>query len=108
MPTRPPNLKVRPTGRASNWDRRKSRQSRGYGRDHERMRSVVLAEEPLCRVCLALDPPRYTPSTVADHRKPKAEGGTDDRENYQGLCAPCSKAKTAKESARARRRGERG
>ena len=68
------------------------------------MRRIVLAEEPLCRMCLAMEPPRYTPSTIADHIKPKAEGGTDDRENYQGACDPCSKAKTARESARARRR----
>ena len=68
------------------------------------MRRIVLAEEPLCRMCLAADPPRFTPSTIADHIKPKAEGGTDDRENYQGACQSCSKAKTARESARARRR----
>jgi 5-methylcytosine-specific restriction protein A len=82
----------------------KSRQERGYGRDHERMRKIVLAEEPLCRICLAMDPPRHTPSTIADHIVPKAEGGTDERENYQGACGPCHDAKTHEESARAQGR----
>lgn len=68
------------------------------------MRRVVLAEEPLCRMCLGMEPPRYSPSTIADHIVNKADGGTDDRSNYQGACDPCSKAKTARESARGRRR----
>ena len=104
MPARPPKLKPSASRPGGNWDRRKSRQARGYGREHERMRAVVLDEEPLCRMCLAMDPPQYVPSTIADHIKPKAEGGTDDRENYQGACQPCSTAKTARESARARKR----
>ncbi|WP_404713181.1 HNH endonuclease [Sphingomonas sp. MMS24-J13] len=66
------------------------------------MRAQVLSEEPLCRVCLAAG--RVTPSTIADHIKAKAEGGTDDRENYQGICHPCHVVKTAREAARARLR----
>lgn len=108
MPSLPPMLKPRPRKRESNWSRRQSRQARGYGRAHELMRERVLNEEPLCRVCLAMDPPRYTPSSIADHIVPKAEGGTDDRANYQGLGNPkmcdCHARKTAKEAARARRR----
>jgi 5-methylcytosine-specific restriction protein A len=100
-------LKPRPARRASNWSKRKSRHERGYGRAHELMRERVLREEPLCRMCLAMDPPRYTPATIADHIVPRAEGGTDERENYQGLDAECHKAKTAKEAARARRRAGR-
>lgn len=68
------------------------------------MREQVLREEPLCRPCLEMDPPRYTPSTIADHIVPKAEGGTDDRENYQGSCKPCHVVKIAQESARGRKR----
>lgn len=68
------------------------------------MRKQVLREEPLCRLCLAMEPPRYTPSVIADHIIPKAEGGGDERENYQGVCDPCHKAKTAEEALRARRR----
>lgn len=105
MPTRPPSL--RPRGakadhKLSNWDKRRTRQQRGYGREHDAMRKRVLAEEPLCRECSRAG--KVAASTIADHIKPKAEGGSDDRDNYQGLCRPCSTAKTAKESGRARRR----
>lgn len=67
------------------------------------MREIVLREEPLCRICLEADPPRVTPSTIADHRIPKSQGGGDERENYQGVCDPCHVEKTARESAAARR-----
>lgn len=55
-------------------------------------------------MCLAKNPQRVTPTTIADHIIAKAEGGEDDRGNYQGVCDPCHKAKTAEEAARARRR----
>lgn len=103
MPTRPPSLRPRRPGpKATGFSRRKSRQERGYGRDHDKMRAVVLVEEPLCRPCDRAG--RVTPSTIADHIVCKAEGGSDDRENYQGICRPCHNAKTAQESARARAR----
>jgi 5-methylcytosine-specific restriction protein A len=66
------------------------------------MRERVLREEPLCRECDAKG--LVTATTTADHIIPLAEGGTGDRENMQGLCAPCHTAKTARESARARLR----
>lgn len=64
------------------------------------MRQRVLIEEPLCRACVKAG--RVTATAIADHIVPKAEGGGDERENYQGLCTPCHKAKTAEEAARAR------
>lgn len=101
MPSRPPSLNQRP--RAKAWtSTRKSRQARGYGREHELMREQVLMEEPLCRPCQAQG--RVEPSTIADHIKPLAEGGTGERSNYQGICKPCHDAKTADEAQRARRR----
>lgn len=99
MPSRPPSLKQRPRPKA--WaTTRKSRHERGYGREHQRMRAVVLAEEPLCRPCRAAG--RVTAATIADHIKPLSEGGNGERENYQGICRPCHDAKTAEEAARAR------
>ncbi|HEX7852312.1 MAG TPA: HNH endonuclease [Sphingobium sp.] len=106
MPTQPP--RYRPPGwrEPEPWaaSKGKSRQQRGYGREHERMRDRVLAEEPYCRECLRLgiSPPALT--TVADHIRNQAEGGGADRSNYQGLCTPHSMTKTARESARGRRR----
>jgi 5-methylcytosine-specific restriction enzyme A len=103
MPSKPPSLRA-PKPRPAPWStsRRGSRQSRGYGRAHELMREQVLAEEPLCRECLKQG--RVSATTIADHVIPKAEGGTDERDNYQGLCSSCDKVKTAAESARARAR----
>lgn len=99
MPSRPPSLKQKP--RAKAWaSTHKSRHERGYGREHDRMRAIVLREEPLCRPCQARG--RITPSTTADHIKPLSEGGTGERENYQGICKPCHDTKTAEEAARAR------
>ncbi|PZU75565.1 MAG: endonuclease [Sphingomonas sp.] len=103
MPSKPPRVKARRATPAP-WatSKRASRQARGYGREHDAMRARVLREEPLCRICDAAG--RVTASTIADHITPKAEGGTNDRENYQGVCGPCHVVKTAQESARARRR----
>lgn len=108
MPNRPPPLRpASPGPKSSNWSRRGSRQERGYGRAHDLMREQVLREEPLCRACLAKDPPEIARTEIADHIIPKAEAGSDDRDNYQGLCRPCDVVKTARESARARARKRR-
>jgi len=42
-------------------------------------------------------------SEEVDHVVPLSLGGTEDRHNKQGICKPCHKAKTARESAAARR-----
>jgi 5-methylcytosine-specific restriction protein A len=60
----------------------------------------------LCQVCLRTGD--ITKADSVDHIVPKAEGGTDDDDNLQSICVPCHTAKTAQESARARRRGDRG
>lgn len=108
MPSRPPTLNGKPRAarRATGWGKRPSRQARGYDRAHELMRERVLIEEPLCRACQAEG--RVSATTRADHIIPLAEGGTGERSNYQGLCHPCHVAKTARESARARKRGQHG
>lgn len=99
MPSRPPSLNAKPRPKA--WtSTRKSRHQRGYGREHDIMRAIVLREEPLCRPCHLRG--RLTPATIADHIKPLSEGGTGERDNYQGICVPCHTAKTAEEAARAR------
>lgn len=102
MPSKPPSLRKGLPRPAWSTSRRASRQERGYGRVHDLMRQRVLREEPLCRTCTEAGYVERT--TVADHIIPKAEGGTDGRGNYQGLCDPCHVRKTAKESARARAR----
>lgn len=56
-----------------------------------RIRAQVLAEEPLCRVCLAKG--RTTASEEVDHIIALEDDGTDDRENLQGICGECHKIK---------------
>ena len=83
--------------------RRGSRHARGYGAAWTRLRDLVLKRDGgLCQPCLRAR--RVTRATQVDHIKSKAEGGTDDESNLQSICEPCHKAKTARESARARTR----
>lgn len=77
------------------WDHGgKTRQQRGYGREWEKLRAVVLRAEPLCRPCRAMHPPRTTIATAVDHILSKAKGGTDDLANLQPICRPCHGRKT--------------
>ena len=78
-----------------------SSHQRGYGAAWRRLREVVLSEEPVCRIC------GERASVICDHITPKAEGGTDDRGNLEGVCRPCSDAKTAREAQRGVRRWNR-
>ena len=96
MPSRPPALFSRPR-RSSNWSKA-SAEERGYGKLHRWFRKQVLAEEPLCRMCQAEG--RVTPTVIADHIVPLSQGGRTIRSNYQGLCEPHHRAKTAAEAAR--------
>lgn len=71
---------------------------RGYTRQHEKIRKLVLARDPICKGY-----PRgkrcWKASTVADHIIPLAAGGAAfDMENLQGLCAACHILKTMDES----------
>lgn len=106
MPSQPPRFRPRGWQPPEPWatSKGRTRQQRGYGRQHDEMRKLVLIEEPYCRECIRTGavPPART--VIADHIKPLSEGGSADRDNYQGLCARHSAAKTARESARARRR----
>ena len=70
---------------------------RGYDAAWQRLRARVAAEEPYCRLCLAAG--RRTPTEHIDHIKPKAAGGTDDRDNLRGLCRTCHNRRTATESS---------
>jgi 5-methylcytosine-specific restriction protein A len=74
-----------------------SRHKRGLGREHARNRKILLAREPLCRMCLAKNPPRSTVATIADHIIPRAKGGSGDITNLQPVCAECHDAKTRKD-----------
>lgn len=65
----------------------KTRQQRGYGRDHDQMRKHLMDTVILCQHCTAEG--RTTIGTHADHIIPLAKGGTHARDNYQLLCHTC-------------------
>jgi 5-methylcytosine-specific restriction protein A len=69
-------------------DTRESAAKRGYGRRWQRLRLMVLARDPVCRMCGRLE------STDADHIVAKEQGGLDTLENLQGLCHSCHSIKT--------------
>jgi 5-methylcytosine-specific restriction protein A len=69
-----------------------SRQSRGYGAEHDKMRALLMRTVVVCEECKRQG--LTTLGTIADHIKPLAKGGTGDRSNYQLLCKACSDAKT--------------
>jgi 5-methylcytosine-specific restriction protein A len=77
--------------------RRGSAASRGYGRKWEKARALFLAEHPLCA-----EHERRGETVAAgevDHIVPH-RGDLElfwDEGNWQSLCGPCHKAKTARE-----------
>lgn len=82
---------------AINDRRRGTSSNRGYGADWRKIRARVLAEEPLC-MCPDHQGRDDSPaSDTVDHILPKARGGTDARDNLQGIHHDCHSRKTAKE-----------
>jgi 5-methylcytosine-specific restriction enzyme A len=63
----------------------------------KRARGAYLVEHPLCTVCKRNG--RLRPAVILDHIKPTAEGGAFwDSSNWQGLCDPCHRTKSARET----------
>lgn len=93
MPVQPPRF--RPAGAPSTkaWARPgKNAHRRKRGRAGVTERRRILAEEPLCRICLANN--LVTAATEVDHiDEDLPDPLWDGRENKQGLCRPCNLAK---------------
>ena len=85
--------------RTHNWGDDKyrgNRHERGYGTAWEKLRDyILLRDKYLCQPCLKND--RITPAQEVDHIIAKANGGTDDEQNLQGICKACHRAKTYQE-----------
>lgn len=84
---------------ASGWQKHQaglSRQQRGYGSSWEKRRLRILNRDSwLCQECLRIG--IVTPASAVDHKLAKANGGTDDDSNLEGICTACHAQKTAKE-----------
>lgn len=85
------------------WQHGKTRQERGYGRDHDRIREELKRTVILCEICTREG--RTRAGAIADHIIPLSKGGSGDRSNYQWICRECAKAKDlADRGARSRKR----
>lgn len=80
------------------WSGTQPAPARIRGRKLERLRNQLFNQQPLCVRCQAEG--RVTIAVIRDHIVPLTEGGLDVEVNTQGLCGPCSDAKTQAESAR--------
>ena len=78
------------------WADKGSRHERGYGAAWDRIRLQALKRDGyLCQPCLRAG--RITEAKAVDHIKPKAQGGSDDLANLQGICDQCHADKTARD-----------
>lgn len=69
-----------------------SQTARVRGRSNQRRRSIYFARYPLCVKCK--DRGLITVARQIDHIIPLCKGGSDEMDNWQGLCIPCHEAKT--------------
>jgi len=79
--------------------RRPPANERGYDWNWRKLRSLVLAREPLCRECARRG--KIVAATEVDHIVPLSRGGTNELDNLQPLCKSCHSRKTAKEMNKA-------
>lgn len=100
MPNRAPTFRPKhaPTKAAVHQvhdQARGSAAARGYGRRWQKLRLLVLHEQPICETpgcgCMATD---------VDHIIAKRKGGTDERDNLRALCHACHSRKTGREDKR--------
>ena len=98
MPTLPPTFMKAPERKPWRQSDRRTRQERGYGKEHERIRKELMRTVILCEICTAEG--RTTAGEVADHIVPLAKGGSGDRSNYRWICKECHARVTAEEFGR--------
>ena len=78
--------------------KRGSAHSRGYNRQHQKWRLLVLRRDPICKIARFCE--GFAQSTEADHIKPIRAGGERfSLSNGQGACKSCHAWKTATEDS---------
>jgi len=71
--------------------------ARGYGYQWRKIRDAFLQKHPWCSDPFGDHLGELVKATQADHKIPKALGGTDDESNLDPKCDHCHDKKTAKE-----------
>lgn len=95
MPSRPPNQR----GGKRKVIARRNRQTtteRGYGWFWQQLRRLVLADEPLCRMCWE-DGGLVVPAQEVDHID--GDSHNNERDNLRPLCTACHLQRTARDQA---------
>lgn len=62
-------------------------QERYHSPAWNKIRKMKLNKDPLCEECMEAG--RYTKATLVHHRLPLSEGGGNNPENLESLCAAC-------------------
>jgi len=97
LTTLKPRIQTMDTGRLNSKPAAQTGEGWGSGRGGRawrRKREQILHRDLYtCQSC-----GRVTPELEVDHIINKAQGGSDDDNNLQTLCAPCHKLKTSAES----------
>lgn len=91
-----------PDHQPSKVEERPSSTKRGYGRNWQKLRRMVLARRPVCADPFGIHKEQNSGGVLAtdvDHIVPKAMGGSDAMDNLQPLCHSCHSRKTALESS---------
>ena len=73
---------------------RGNRHQRGYGNAWAKVSRYYLARHPICCDPYGRHAGRVVAATQTDHIIPKAQGGTNEESNLQGLCRSCHTYKT--------------
>lgn len=64
---------------------------RGYGHRWRQIRAVILARDPICRIC------HRAPSVQCDHIIARSAGGDDSAGNLRGVCKRCHDSRTGRQ-----------
>ncbi|MDO6838256.1 HNH endonuclease [Paraglaciecola chathamensis] len=76
-----------------------NRHQRGYGKDWQQLREIVLQrDKAICQAHKRQG--QIVSGNHVDHIKPKSMGGTDSLTNLEVLCSRCHNEKTANERTR--------
>ena len=93
-------------------DQNYNRYERDYTKKHERygplwqkIQAMYIREHPLCEQCLQEG--RLVEAVHVHHKKPLAEGGTNETSNLIALCKPCHSRIHAKRGDRWHRNDQR-
>ena len=91
-----PQIATLNTSRVKTLTARIGATERTRGSKWVKIRAKWFRDHQLCVMCEAKGLTR--PATQLDHIIPLIDGGKDDESNYQSLCEPCHKDKTAEEA----------